>query len=175
MRTLCGQRLGASFAFFHDVLVELRIDGQGIVTSEAGETELVHRFAGCAHHSIDIQVTKAVDPKVSADLFHWHLVRDQLFRVGKIDSVVAGEAMRRGAYPHMDFLCSCFAQGYDASAGRSPADNGVVHYHDAFSFHSFLDQVELNPDVEIANELAGLKECAPDIVISHKGMFVRQV
>ena len=169
---LLGQRFGAGFAFFHDELVQLRIDRQRIIAGETGEAKFVHRPAGRAHHSFDIEITEAVDAEIFADFLHRHLVRDQLFRIGKIDAVMAGEPVRRTAHAHVHFLRAGFAQIDDAGARGRSAHDRIVDHHDAFSFHHFLDQIQFHPHVEIANQLARLEERAADVVIADKGVLV---
>src|SRR3954471_17319102 len=74
LRFFGGERFGTAFALFHDVLVQLRVHGERIVAREAGEAELVSRFAGRPHHSFHIEVPEAVDAEVFADLFHRELI-----------------------------------------------------------------------------------------------------
>src|SRR5438132_3328434 len=132
MPFLLDQRFGAGFAFFHDELVKCGIDGQGIVTGKTGETEFIHRSACRAHHSFDVEIAEAVDAEIFADFFHRHLIRDQLLRIGKINSVMAGEPVRRTAHPHMHFLGAGLAQVYHASAAGRAAQNCMVDHDDAF-------------------------------------------
>src|SRR5207244_8860129 len=87
---LLGEGAGAVFSFFHDEFVERRVDGQGIVAGKTGETKLIQRSAGSAHHAFDIEVTKAVDTEIFRDLFPGHLVGDEFLRVWQIVAVVAG-------------------------------------------------------------------------------------
>src|SRR2546423_3634125 len=98
MRFFGGESFRAAFALFHDVFVELRIDRQGIVPGETRQTKLVRWFAGGSNHPINVKVSEAVDPEILADFGERHLIRDQLFRIGKIDSVMAGETMRWTTY-----------------------------------------------------------------------------
>ena len=139
MPFLLDQCFGAGFALFHDELVERGIDGQGIIAGKAGEAEFVQRFSSRAHHAFDIQITETVDTEIFPDFFHRHLVCDQLLRIRKIDSVMAGETVRRTAHPHVHFLCAGLAQVYDSRARGRAANNRVVDNHDAFPRHHFLD------------------------------------
>ena len=97
------------FAFFHDILVERGIDGEGVIAGKTRETKLIHVAAGCAHHSFDVEIAKAVYVQILADLFHRHLIGDELFRVGEINPVMAGESMGWTAHPHMHFFGARFA------------------------------------------------------------------
>src|SRR6266853_3098938 len=116
MLFLGRKSFGAALAFFHDEFVERGIDGQGIFPRKTGETEAIRRLPGGLDHSFDIEVAKTIDAEVSADFSHRHLIRDQFFRVGKIDAVMTSKPMRRAADTHMNFLRSGLAQGDDARA-----------------------------------------------------------
>src|SRR3954467_15593863 len=85
MRFFVGERRGPLFAAFHHKFVERRIDRQGVVAVEAGETELAHLPTGGTNHSLDVEIAEAIDAEVFADFLHRHLVGDQLLRIGKID------------------------------------------------------------------------------------------
>ena len=149
--------------------------GSGYLPVKQARQKLFAVFAGGANHSFEIEIAETVDPEIFADFRHRFLVRDQFFRIGKIDPVMAGKAMRRTTHPHVHFLRAGFAQVDDAGArGRSPNDR-IVDHHDAFSFHRFLDQVEFHPHIEVANELARLKKGAPDVVIADEGVLVGNV
>src|SRR5207249_2800818 len=101
---LISERFGAALAFFHDEFVERGIDRQGIFPRKTGETEAIRWLPGGLDHSFDIEVAKTIDAEVSADFFHRHLIRDQFFRIGKINSVMTGEAVRGAAHAHVHFL-----------------------------------------------------------------------
>ena len=85
---------------------------------------------------------------------------------------MAGEAVRRAAHPHVDFLRAGFAQIDHARAGGRSAHDRIVDHDDAFPFHRFLDQIQFHPHIEIANELARLQKGAADVVIAHEGVLV---
>src|SRR5207249_6168989 len=72
MALLLDQRFGTRFAFFHDELVQRRIDRQGIIAGETSEAEFVHRSTGRAHHSFHVEITEAIDAQIFSDLFHRH-------------------------------------------------------------------------------------------------------
>ena len=78
--------------------------GQRIIAGKAGEAKAVRILPGGANHSFDIEIAETVDAEVFADFRHRFLVRDQLFRVGKIDPVMTGKAVRRTTHPHVHFL-----------------------------------------------------------------------
>src|SRR5207249_1158465 len=81
LRFLIGEGFGALLAFFHDEFVQRRIDGQGIIAGETGQTEAVQRFSRRAHHAFHIEVAEAIHTKIFADVFHRHLICDQFFRI----------------------------------------------------------------------------------------------
>src|SRR5262245_45788225 len=58
LRFLVGQRFGALLAAFHDELVQLRIDGQGIIAVETSKAKPVQRFSCRANHLFHIKVTE---------------------------------------------------------------------------------------------------------------------
>ena len=67
MRFISGERFRAVPAFFHDELVEFRVDGEGILPSETRQTKLVHRFSRGPHHSFEIEIPKTVDAEILTD------------------------------------------------------------------------------------------------------------
>ena len=71
--------------------------------------------------------------EIVADFFERVLVGDQLFRVGKIDAVVAGVPVRRAGDAHVHFLRAGFAQIHHARARRGAAHDRVIHHHHALS------------------------------------------
>src|SRR4026207_2104663 len=153
MCLLVGERFGALLAFLHDELVQRRIDGQGIISIETGQAKAIHRLSGRSYHAFHIEVTEAVDTEVFADVFHRHLVRNQLFRIGKVDSVVTSKPVWRTAPTHVHFFGASFAQVHYARSRGRPAHDRIVHNHDALSLHHFLDQIQLYSHIEIADEL----------------------
>src|SRR6266850_263064 len=172
---LIGERFGAVLAFFHNELVQCRVNGQGIISIETGQAKAIHRFSRRPYHAFHIEVTEAVDTEVFADVSHRHLVRNQLIRIRKIDAVVTSKPVRRTAYAHVHFFGASFAQGhYARSRGRPPYDR-VVHNHDPFSGHHFLDQIQLYPHIEIADKLARLQKRSANVVIADKGVGIRNV
>src|ERR1041385_6986352 len=86
---------------------------------------------------------------------------------------MTSEPVRRTANPHVDFLCAGFAKIYDARARCRSANDRIIHYYHALTFHCFLDEVQFYAHVEIADQLTGLEKGAPDIVIPDKRVFVR--
>src|SRR4029077_19962604 len=127
------------------------------------------------HHTFHIEVTEAVDTEVFADVFHRHLVRNQLIRIRKIDAVVTSKPVRRTAYAHVHFFGTSFAQGhYARSRGRPPHDR-VVHNHDPFSSHHFLDQVQLYSHIEVADELARLQKRSANVVIADESVRIGNI
>src|SRR2546423_14014946 len=88
---------------------------------------------------------------------------------------MTGEPVRRTTHAHVHFLRAGFAEVHPPGPRRRSANNRIVHYHDSLTFHRFLDQVELHPDVEVANELAWLEKGPADVVIAHESVFVGQV
>src|SRR4029450_2630219 len=126
---------------------------------------LIHRVCRRAYQPFHIEVTQAIDTQVFADVFHRHLVRNQLFWIGKVDSVVTSKPVWRTAHTHVHFLCASFGQVDYARARSGPAQDRVVYNHDPFSSHHFLNQIQLHPHVEIANELAWLPKRSATAVI----------
>src|SRR5438045_4947167 len=123
MPLLVDERLRSRLTLFHDELVERGIDGKGIIAGKTGETKLVYRSSGRAHHSFDVEITETIDAEIIPDFFHRHLVRDQLLRFWKIDAVREGEAVRRTAHPHVHFFRAGFSQVYDSGARSCSAHN----------------------------------------------------
>src|SRR6266508_492917 len=144
-----------AYAFFR-VVIPSRADGQGIIPVETGQAKAIHRLSCRAHHAFYIKVTEAIDTEVFADVFHRHLVRNQLFRIGEVDSVVTSKPVWRTAHTHVHFFCASFAQIHYSRSRSRPAHDRVVYNHDPFSGYHFLNQIQLHPHVEIANELAWL-------------------
>src|SRR6266576_4040862 len=124
---LIGEGFGALVAFFHNELVQRRIDGQGIVSVETGQAKAIHRSSGRPYHAFHIEVTKAVDTEIFADVFHRHLVRNQLFRIGKVNSVVTSKSVWRTAHAHVHFFGAGFAQIHYARSRGSPAHDRIVY------------------------------------------------
>src|SRR5437867_2393419 len=133
MLLLLSERFGTGFTLFHDEFVESRIDRQGIMAVKTGETKFIHRSAGGAHHALDIEITEAVDAEIFPDLFHRHLIGDEFLRIGKINPVMAGEAMWRATHAHVNLLRSCLAQIDDTRSRSRAADDGIVYHHDPLS------------------------------------------
>ena len=73
----------------------------------------------------------------------------------------------------MHFLRAGFLEIVHAGLAGRPAHDGIVHDDHPFALHQLLNQVELHPHVEIADELRGLEEAAPHIVIAHEGHLER--
>lgn len=73
----------------------------------------------------------------------------------------------------MNFLRARFLEAVDPRLARGPAHDGVVHDDDALALHQFADEVELHAHREVANELRGLEEAAPHVVIADEGHLVR--
>ena len=88
---------------------------------------------------------------------------------------MAGKAVRRTTDAHMHFLGAGFAEIDDARAGGCSANDRIIDHDDAFPFHRFLDQIQLHPHIEVANELARLKKGAPDVVVADEGVLVGNV
>src|ERR1700704_2223158 len=95
------QSARALFPLFHDEFIQRRIDGQWIVPVKTSETKRIGGPAGGLDHSFPVQITETIDIEVLADFFHRHLVSDQLFRIGEINSVMTGKTMRRTTHPQM--------------------------------------------------------------------------
>src|SRR5947207_220402 len=171
MPLLVDERLRSRLTLFHDELVERGIDGKGIIAGKTGEAKFVYRSPGRAHHPFDVEITETIDAEIFPDFFHRHLVRDQLLRIGKIDSVMAGEAVWRTAHPHVHFLGAGLAQVYHSGARGCAAHNRIVDHHHAFPRHHFLNQIQFHPHVEIADELTRLQERSTDIVIPNERVF----
>src|SRR6476619_4997539 len=85
LRFLIGKRFGALLAAFHDELIQCRINGEGIVAVETSKTKTVQRSTGRADHSLHVEITETINTEILADVFHRHLVRDQFFRVWKVN------------------------------------------------------------------------------------------
>src|SRR5438445_954817 len=153
---LISERFGALVPFLHDELVQSRIDGQGIISIETDQAKAIHRLSGRSYHAFHIEITEAVDTEVFTDVFHRHLVRNQLFRIGKVDSVVTSKPVWRAAHSHVHFFGASFAQVHYARSRGGPAHDRIVHNHNAFSRHHFFDQIQLNPHIEVADKLARL-------------------
>src|SRR5205085_6105335 len=62
------KRLPASLAFFHDVLVELLIEGNGIVARVARRAKYVCLSAGGFDHAVQAEIADAVGAKIGFDL-----------------------------------------------------------------------------------------------------------
>src|SRR5206468_12633822 len=124
---------------------------------------------------VDIKIPEAVDVQILADVFHGHLVGDQLVRVREIDAIVAGKAVRRTTDAHMHFGRAGLAQINHARPGGGSTNDGIVHHHHSLAGDHFLDQVELYAHVEIANQLARLEECAANVMVPNECVRVGNV
>ena len=100
------------------------------------------------------------------------LVGEELVRIGKIDAVMAGVLVRRAGDAHVDFLGAGLAQIDHAGAGGGAADDGIIDDDDALAGDGFLDEVELHAHVEVADELRGLEEGAPDVMVADESVLV---
>src|SRR5439155_7268081 len=108
------QSASALLPLFHDEFIQRRIDGQGIIPVKTSEAKRIGGPPGGLDHSFDVEIAETIDIEVLADFFHRHLVSDQLFRIGKIDPVMAGETMRRTTHSQMHLFRACFSQVDDA-------------------------------------------------------------
>src|SRR6266496_5032295 len=89
------------FPLFHDKFIQRRIDGQRIIPVKTSEAKRIGGPPGGFDHSFNVEIAETIDIEVLADFFHRHLVSDQLFRIGKIDSVMTSETMRRTTQPQV--------------------------------------------------------------------------
>ena len=126
-----------------------------------------------ADHRVGIEIADAVGIEIFADLIHRALVREQVLRIGKIDAVMAGEPVRGTTDPHVDFRRARLAHVHHARPRGRAAHDRIVHDDHALPGDRFLDQIQLHPHVEIADELGGLKKRAADVMIAHEGVAVR--
>ena len=114
MRFLIGEGFGSALSSFHDEFIERGIDGQRIIAGKTGETEGVQRPPGRLHHAFDIEIAETIHAEIFTEILHRHLIGDQFFRIGNIDSVVAGEPVWWTAHPHMHLLGAGLAQVHHA-------------------------------------------------------------
>src|SRR5438046_561624 len=136
-----GESTRTLFPLFHDKFIQRRIDGQGIIPVKTSEAKRIGGPTGGLDHSFNVEIAETIDIEILADFFHRHLVSDQLFRIGKIDPVMAGETMRRTTHSQMHLFRACFSQVDDARSRGGPTHNRIVHHYDSFPFHHFLDQI----------------------------------
>src|SRR5947209_171185 len=85
MLILLHEQIGALLPTLHDEFVELWIDRDRVVACETREAEMTFRLAGRAHHSVHIQIANRIRAEIFADLIERALIRDEIFRIGKID------------------------------------------------------------------------------------------
>src|SRR5438477_8061455 len=135
------QSASALLPLFHDEFIQRRIDGQGIIPVKTSEAKRIGGPPGGLDHSFNVEIAETIDIEVLADFFHRHLVSDQFFRIGKIDPVMTGKAMRRTTHPQVHLFRARFPQVDDARARGGPAHDRIVHHHNSFPFHHFLYQV----------------------------------
>ena len=88
---------------------------------------------------------------------------------------MTSEPMRRTADAHVHFFRAGLAQIDHARPCGSSADNRIVHDDDALSSNGFPNQIQFHPHIEIANQLTRLQKSAADVMVSHKGVLVRDV
>ena len=81
--------------------------------------------------------------------------------------------MRRAADPDMHFPGPRFAQIRDSGTGRGSPHNRVVHHDHPLALHRTTDQVQLHPDVEVPDQLAGLDKGPSDVMVPHKSLLER--
>src|SRR5438105_11226420 len=122
------QSASALLPLFHDEFIQRRIDGQGIIPVKTSEAKRIGGPPSGLEHSFDVEIAETIDIEVLADFFHRHLISDQFFWIGKIDSVMTGEAMRRTSHPQVHLFRARFPQVAYARARRGSAYDSIVHH-----------------------------------------------
>src|ERR1051326_7462828 len=90
--------------------------------------------------------------------------RDQLLFCGRVDAIVAGTNDRWRADSQMDRFDPCPPQHTDKFAACGPADDGIIHQDNAFSFERMLNGVVFDTDAKIANRLGWLDESTANVM-----------
>ena len=128
---------------------------------------------GGADHARLVEVAERVGLQVLGDLpssESWLAMRS--FGIGEVDAVVAGETVRRTTDADVDFLRPGVAQVHHARARRGAAHDRVIDDDHALARDALLDDVELHLHAELARELRGIEEGAPDVVVADEGGVV---
>ena len=126
---------------------------------------------GGLHQPFQAQVAQVIQAQKVADLVDLLLGGDEFPFAGKIDAVIAGEAVGRAAHHHAHFLGAGLPQGIDPGAGGGAPDDGVFDHHHPLALEDFPHRVEFDPDGEIPHALGRLDEGAADVVIADDPHF----
>src|SRR5680860_223327 len=135
----------------------------GVLAAETGGAKPVSRLRGRLDHGVLTDVAEAVRADARRDLVDAETGGDQLRPAGEVDAVETGPAHRRGGDPHVDLGGTCLAQHPDLGTLGVPANDRVVDDHQLLAPDNVLESVQLEPDPELAQRLAGLDERAADV------------
>lgn len=138
---------------FHDVFVNDGIVLNGVIAIVTGHAKGVGGLAGGAHHAVLREIAERIGVQVAADFVEAVICRHELGAIREIDAVDAGMHVGRATDEDVNLLCTGFLEAVDASFGSGAADDGVIDDNDAFPANEFLDEVEFDADVEVADEL----------------------
>ena len=62
-------------------------------------------------HAFQVEVADRVSAEIVPDLVERALIGEQFVRIGEVDSVIAGELVRRTANAHVDLFRAGLSQG----------------------------------------------------------------
>src|SRR5450759_1486337 len=144
-----------------------------VVTGEAGCTQPLAGLPRRLDHRVLVEVAQAVGADAGADLLDLEAGGDQLGPGGEVDAVEAGPLHRRAGDANVDLGRPGLAQHPDLGALGVDTHDRVVDDHQALAADDSLERVELQPDAELAQRLAGLDESPPDVGVLDEALTVR--
>ena len=131
-----------------------------VLAGEAGPAEPVLRLVGRRDHAVLADVAEAVGADAGAHLLDPEAGGDQLGPAGEVDAVEARPGHRRRRDPHVHLGGAGLAQHPDLGALGVAAHDRVVDDDQPLAPDHVGQRVELEPDAELADGLAGLDERA---------------
>src|SRR3954471_52528 len=151
-------------------LAERQLDGGNPV--EAGAAERVLADLRRGDQTVERHVAERVGADRAADLVAVQPGGDELRPGGEVDAVEAGPLDGRGGDPHVDLGGAGLAQHPDQGPLGVAADDGVVDDDEALTGDDVAERVQLEPDAELADGLAGLDEGAADVGVLHQTLAI---
>src|SRR5262249_10899885 len=99
----------------------------------------------------------------------------QVFWIRKVNPVIASKLVWRTTDSQMNFLRASLPEIAHAGSRGCTPDNRVIDNDNPLVRNEFLDQIQLHPDVEIANELRRLEKRSANVVVPHKCVLIGNI
>lgn len=157
---------------FHDFLVELFIEGNGIFAIVAGHAKGRLGKSCGTHHAGLRKITEGIGLQVISDFLQRVLHRQELVAIWEIDAIDTGVFVWRATDQDVHLFGTGVFEGHDSGSAGSAADNRVIDDDDSFAGDKIFDEVQLHLYGEVADTLGGLQEAAADIVVSDESHLV---